>query len=251
MAVYLASAHGDEKGGAHGGKAGDQTGNELSVRPYYIHSKGWRVFRPLDPEKGLVIAQTAKAACDNPNIGYDQWQRLSLYNEAQKVGFDVAKVAVPCETDCSALARVCCAAAGIDVRNFDTSTEPAALMATRQFEELTEAKYTRSSDNLRPGDILVTAVKGHTEVCISYGKYSAPATPEPEKPTTTGRKVVLIQGGSCWVRTAPNTNGAKLGAVTAGTQLAYGGQSINGWHLVDYRNKNGWVSGKYAKVVTV
>lgn len=250
MAVYLASAHGDEKGGAHGGKAGDQTGNELSVRPYYIHSKGWRVFRPLDPEKGLVIAQTAKAACDNPNIGYDQWQRLTLYNEAQKVGFDVAKVAVPCETDCSALVRVCCAAAGIDVRNFDTSSEPSALMATGQFEELTGAKYTRSSDYLRPGDILVTSVKGHTEVCISYGKYSAPAKPEEEKPTT-GRKVVVIQGGSCWVRTAPNTSGSKLGAVTAGTQLAYGGQSINGWHLVDYRNQNGWVSGKYSKVVTV
>jgi hypothetical protein len=250
MAVYLASAHGDEKGGAHGGKAGDQTGNELSVRPYYVHSKGWRVFRPIDPEKGLVIAQAAKAACDNPKIGYDQWQRLTLYSEAQKVGFDVSKVAVPCETDCSALVRVCCAAAGIDVRNFDTSSEPSALMATGQFEELTGAKYTRSSDYLRPGDILVTAVKGHTEVCISYGKYSTPATPEPEKPAT-GRKVVVIQGGSCWVRTAPNTKGAKLGAVTAGTQLAYGGQSINGWHLVDYKNQNGWVSGKYSKVVTV
>jgi hypothetical protein len=246
----LASAHGDEKGGAHGGKAGDQTGNELSVRPYYIHSKGWRVFRPIDPEKGLVIAHTAKAACDNPKIGYDQWQRLTLYNEAQKVGFDVAKVAVPCETDCSALVRVCCAAAGIDVRNFDTSSEPSALMATGQFEELTGSKYTRSSDFLRPGDILVTSVKGHTEVCISYGKYAAPAKPEPEKPVT-GRQIVVIQGGSCWVRTAPNTSGAKLGAVTAGTQLAYGGQSINGWHLVDYKNQNGWVSGKYSKVVVI
>ena len=249
MAVYLASAHGDEKGGAHGGVAGDQTGNELSVRPYYVHSKGWRVFRPLDPEKGLLIAKAAKAACDNPHIGYDQWQRLTLYNEAQKVGFDLSKVSTPCETDCSALVRVCCAYARIDVRNFDTSTEPAVLMATGQFEELTGAKYTRSSDYLRPGDILVTAVKGHTETCISYGKYSAPAEPEPEKPAT-GRKVVVIQGGSCWVRTAPNTKAIKLGAVTAGTQLAYGGQSINGWHLVDYKNRNGWVSGKYSKVVT-
>lgn len=250
MAVYLASAHGDENGKAHGGVAGDQTGNELSVRPYYIHTKGWRVFRPLDPEKGLVIAQTAKAACDNPNVGYDQWQRGTLYSEAHKVGFDLTKVSTPCETDCSALVRVCCAAAGIDVRNFDTSTEAAALMATGQFEELTGSKYTRSSDYLRPGDILVTAVKGHTETCISYGKYSTPAEPEPEKPAT-GPEIVLIQGGSCWVRTAPNTKAIKLGAVTAGTQLAYGGQSINGWHLVDYKNRNGWVSGKYSKVVVI
>lgn len=250
MAVYLASAHGDERGQAHGGVAGDQTGNELSVRPYYVHSKGWRVFRPLDSEKGLLIAKAAKAACDNPNIGYDQWQRNTAYNVAQKVGFDPSKVDTPCETDCSALVRLCCAYAGIDVRNFDTSTEPSAFMATGAFEELTGAKYTRSGDYLRPGDVLVTSVKGHTEVCISCGKYAAPAEPEPEKPAT-GRKVVLIQGGSCWVRTAPNTNGAKLGAVTAGTQLAYGGQSINGWHLVDYKNRNGWVSGKYSKVVVI
>ena len=250
MAVYLASAHGDENGKAHGGQAGDQTGNELSVRSYYVHSKGWRVFRPLDPAKGLMIAKAAKAACDNPNIGYDQWQRNTAYNVAQRVGFDPSKVDTPCETDCSALVRLCCAYAGIDVRNFDTSTEAAALMATGQFEELTGAKYTRSSDYLRPGDVLVTAVKGHTETCISYGKYSAPAEPEPEKPAT-GRKVVVIQGGSCWVRTAPNTSGKQLGAVTAGTQLPYGGQSVNGWHLVDYKNRNGWVSGKYSKVVVI
>lgn len=246
--VYLASAHGDERGQAHGGVAGDQTGNELSVRPYYVHSKGWRVFRPKDPEKGLIIARAAKAACDNPHIGYDQWQRLTLYNEAQKVGFDLARVAVPCETDCSALVRVCCVAAGIDVRNFDTSTEASALMATGAFEELTAAKYTKSGDYLRPGDILVTTVKGHTEICISYG--SKAEHPQEHEPTQ-GREIVLIQGGSCWVRTGPGTSYKQIGAVTAGTQLPYGGQSINGWHLVDYKNQNGWVSGKYSKVVKV
>ena len=248
MAVYLASAHGDENGKAHGGQAGDQTGNELSVRSYYVHSKGWRVFRPLDPAKGLMIAKAAKAACDNPNIGYDQWQRNTAYNVAQRVGFDPSKVDTPCETDCSALVRLCCAYAGIDVRNFDTSTEAAALMATGQFEELTGAKYTRSSDYLRPGDVLVTATKGHTETCISYGKYSAPAEPEPEKPTT-GRQIVLIQGGSCWVRTAPNTSGKVLGVAHRGDKLPYGGEiSDGGWLLVQHKNQNAWVSGKYGKI---
>lgn len=250
MAVYLASAHGDENGKAHGGVAGDQTGQELSVRPYYVHSKGWRVFRPLDPEKGIMIARAAKAACDNNHVGYDQWQRGTLYNAAEKVGFDPAKVTIDVETDCSALVRVCCAYAGIDVRNFDTSTEPAALMATGQFEELTGKKYTQSSDFLRPGDILVTSSRGHTETCISYGSKAAPAQPEPEKPAT-GPEIVLIQGGSCWVRTGPGTQHKQLGAVTAGTQLDYGGQSIDGWHLVDYKSRNGWVSGKYGKVVRI
>ena len=244
--VYLGSAHGDENGGAHGGKAGDQTGHELSERAYYVHSKGWRVFRPIDPAKGLEIAAAAKAACANPNIGYDQWQRLTLYNEAQKVGFDLARVAVPCETDCSALVQVCCAAAGITVRNFDTSSELAALMATGQFEELIGDKYTKQSAFLRAGDILVTKVKGHTEIVLNNG----PKCEMPSTPTTGGKEIVLIQGGSCWVRTAPNTTtGKKIGAVTAGTQLPYSGQSVNGWHLVDYKNRNGWVSGKYSKVV--
>ena len=246
MAVYLASAHGDERGQAHGGQAGDQTGNELSVRAWYLHSKGWRVFRPKSREKGVLIARAAKAACDNPRIGYDQWQRLTLYDEAKKVCYDPARVAVPCETDCSALVRVCCAYAGIDVRNFDTSTEASALMATGQFEELTAKKYTTGSQWLRMGDILVTATgKGHTEIVVSNGPYAEQEQPE------QGREIVVIQGGNCWVRTAPNTSGKKLGAVTAGTQLDYGGQTINGWNLVDYKSQNGWVSGKYSRVVKV
>lgn len=246
MAVYLASAHGDENGKAHGGVAGDQTGQELSVRPYYVHSKGWRVFRPKSREKGVLIARAAKAACDNPHIGYDQWQRLTLYNEAQKVGFDLAKVAIPCETDCSALVRVCCAAAGIDVRNFDTSTEASALLATGEFDELTGRQYTQSGNSLRMGDILVTATgKGHTEIVVSNGPYAEQEQPE------QGREIVVIQNGNCWVRTAPNTSGKKLGAVTAGTQLPYQGQTINGWNLVEYKSQNGWVSGKYSKVVKV
>lgn len=245
--VYLASAHGDERGQAHGGQAGDQTGNEVSVRPYYVHSKGWRVFRPKDPEKGLMIARAAKAACENPCVGYDQWQRLTLYNEAQKVGFDLAKVAVPCETDCSALVRVCCAYAGIAVRNFDTSTEPQALLDTRAFEEMKGKEWTQSPDLLIPGTILVTSVKGHTEICLSYGSRAE----KPGKLDEPGREIVLIQGGSCWVRTGPGAQYKQIGAVTAGTQLSYGGQSINGWHLVDYKGRNGWTSGKYSKVVKI
>ena len=179
--------------------------------------------------------------------GYDQWQRLTLYNEAQKVGFDLAKVAVPCETDCSALVRVCCAYAGIAVRNFDTSTEAQALLETGAFEEMKGKEYTQSPDLLIPGTILVTSVKGHTEICLSYGS-KAEKLGKPDEP---GREIVLIQGGSCWVRSGPGTQYAKLGAVTAGTQLEYDGQSINGWHLVEYKGRNGWTSGKYSKVVKI
>lgn len=60
---------------------------------------------------------------------------------------------------------------------------------------------------------------------------------------------VRIEGGACYVRSAPNTDGAKLGAVLAGTVLPFGGErSENDWLLVDWKNKNGWVSGKYGRL---
>ena len=61
-------------------------------------------------------------------------------------------------------------------------------------------------------------------------------------------KTVTISGGQCWVRTAPNTSGDKLGVAKEGTVLPYGGQTDGGWLLVEYGNANGWVSGKYGKL---
>ena len=81
MAVIIGSARIDENGKAHGGRAGDQTGREVSTQPWYKHSKGWVVLRAKDPIKAAKIAQAMRAACDNPNIGYDQYQNTTLWNE--------------------------------------------------------------------------------------------------------------------------------------------------------------------------
>lgn len=60
---------------------------------------------------------------------------------------------------------------------------------------------------------------------------------------------VKIVGGQCWVRSAPNTDGEKLGVAKEGAVMPYGGQTAeNGWLLVEYDNQNGWVSGKYGKL---
>lgn len=169
MAVKAGSARIDENGRAHGGKAGDQTGKELSVQSWYRHSKGWRVLRCTDSAKAEKIAAAMEAACRNRNIGYDQYERLTLYNLAKAVDFDPAKVVKPCETDCSALVRVCLAFAGIATENFRTPTQAKAMLATGQFVELTDKKYTDSSDYLRRGDVLVTRTQGHTVVVLSNG----------------------------------------------------------------------------------
>lgn len=169
MAVKIGSARIDENGKTHGGKAGDQTGKEVSTQSYYVHSKGWRVLRCTDAAKAEAIARAMEAACDNAKIGYDQYQRLTLYNAAKDVGFDPAKVETACETDCSALVRVCLAYAEIMVGNFRTSNEAKILLASGAFEEMTGAKYTDQSAYLKRGDVLVTKTQGHTVVVLNDG----------------------------------------------------------------------------------
>ena len=169
MAVMLGSARIDENGNTHGGRAGDQNGREVSAQAWYRHKKGWRVLRCTDEARAEKIARAMQAACDNANIGYDQYQRDTLYNAAKPLGFDPARVDTPCETDCSALVRVCCAYAGIPVDNFRTTNEAGVLLRSGAFTELKESRYTDQSAYLRRGDILVTRTQGHTVVVLSNG----------------------------------------------------------------------------------
>lgn len=185
MAVKVGSARIDENGKAHGGKAGDQTGKEVGTQNWYNHSKGWRVFRPIDPAKAAKIAKAMQMACDNGNIGYDQYQRNTLYTYAAKVGFNISKVTAKCETDCSALVRVCCEYAGIPglPSGFRTGNMPSNLIKTGAFVELKGSKYTGRSDYLGAGDILVTKTSGHTVVVLTNGpKYEGSVSPKAYEP---------------------------------------------------------------------
>lgn len=66
-----------------------------------------------------------------------------------------------------------------------------------------------------------------------------------------GAKLVRIEGGQCWIRSAPNTSGEKLGVAKKGETFTFGGElSPEGWPLIEYKNQNAWVSGKYGKLVT-
>ena len=70
-----------------------------------------------------------------------------------------------------------------------------------------------------------------------------------ERPHDDPKRVKIV-GGNCYVRSAPNTDGKVLGVAHDGDTLTYGGQtSENGWNLVEYKGENGWVSGKYSKLV--
>lgn len=251
MAVIIGSARLGENGKITGGKSGDQTGSEVSTQNYYVHSKGWRVLRAKDPAARKKIAAAMKAACNNNNIGYDQNSRNSLYSLASKVGFDVSKVTTKCETDCSALVRVCCAYAGIMVSDFITSNEASTLLASGAFTELTGDKYTKQSAYLAEGDILVTKSKGHTVVVLTSGAKvevgSAPAVPEtPAKPSESGY-IVKVTGASVNIRSGPGTQYTAIVQVNKGDVLEV--PDASGWTPVKYGGHVYWISEKYSDMV--
>lgn len=180
MGVIIGSARIDENGKISGGKAGDQkNGLEVSTQPFYVHKKGWVILRAKSEAVANKLAECMKKACANNNIGYDQSNRYSLYNEAKKYSFDVSKVNVPVETDCSALVRVCLAYAGIKVSDFATSGEAKVIMDTGKFDKL---DFTKESD-LKNGDILVTKTSGHTAIVVSGGKKTVSENKEQKKDT--------------------------------------------------------------------
>lgn len=198
MAVIVGSARIDENGKAHGGSAGDNNGKEVSTQNYYVHSKGWRVLRAKNATVAAKIAKCMKAACNNNYIGYDQYQRLTLYNAAEPLGFDCSKVSKKVETDCSALVRVCLAYAGVKVSNFRTTNQAKIMLDSGAFIELTGTKYTTSSTYLKAGDVLVTKTQGHTVVVLSDGPKADEAVdtavPEPSlRKGDRGTKVKKLQ----------------------------------------------------------
>ena len=60
MGVRVGSARSNENGGVNGGKAGDQTGREVSTQLWYLHSKGWIVIRRRHLQSGRQSLKTWK-----------------------------------------------------------------------------------------------------------------------------------------------------------------------------------------------
>ena len=243
--VYIGNAVGDEHNRAYGGDPGDQTGSELKIQPWYKNKKGWRVFRAKSADVRDALATDMRAACDNEHIGYDQHQRNTLYKEAAPYGFDCAKVTTSCECDCSSLVRVCLAYAGIIVKDFNTASEPNRLMATGDFEELTDKKYTDESAYLMEGDILCTKVKGHTAIVLNDGDKAH----EPEPMPTA--KYVEVLGKSVRIRKGDGTSYPTIKIAHKGDIFPFVAVAPSGWYCVDIGPQEGFITNKpkYTRLV--
>lgn len=171
MAVRIGNAVCSETGGKYG-KKGNQTGKELRIQNYYVNGNSpWtHVIRAKDSKVAEKLAKTMTDACNNMHAGYSQdiTDRTSLYTLAKKKSWKIAKVKEDCACDCSSLVAVCVNASGIEVsKDMYTGNELEILKATKQFDILTDTKYTSNSRLLMVGDILLK--KGHTAIVLDDG----------------------------------------------------------------------------------
>ena len=206
MSVKIGHASIDENRNAKGGVAGDQTKKEVYTRTWYSYP--WTsVIRPKDSTVAEKIAKAMEQACANDNIGYDQYQRTTLYTQAKANNWDLSKITTACECDCSSLVAVCVNAAGISVsKDIYTGNEKSALNATGKFTVYTDSKYTGSDNYLKRGDILLGS--GHTAIALSDGTYATANVPAstPVTNTTSDDTVYVVQAGDSLSKIATKYN---------------------------------------------
>ena len=171
MAVKIGHASIDEKGKASGGSAGDQTKKEVCIRSWY-NGKWDFVARPKDKIKAEKMATACEAGCANDLHGYDQGQRNTGLKEAQKVGWDLAKITTPCEFDCSSFMTACVMAGGVNIWSEGnaptTRTLRRVLEESGEFEILTAEKYLTSDKYIQRADILCKE-GSHTVMALENG----------------------------------------------------------------------------------
>lgn len=100
MTHYVSNCSKNEHGWAHGGEAGDQTGVEYYVRPWYDYGQTMTARHP-DEKVRYLIAKLAVESAENDLIGYDQGERTTMWEQLQMAGYDPKRINVPCEADCS------------------------------------------------------------------------------------------------------------------------------------------------------
>ena len=124
----IGQATNDENGDVVGGEPGDQTGKEGRISDYEYDEdkdfKHWRyLVRCTNPENANKAADFVNAACENENIGYNNYEntpegvdlRNSLYRTASEYDFDAAAIDVPVDVSCTPLVLTGFSASGIEM----------------------------------------------------------------------------------------------------------------------------------------
>lgn len=153
----------DENGRTHGGRAGNQ-GAELRTGAYYDFGQS-EIIRAKDEKIALAIAAAVYQIVINKDVGYDQYQRETLYYALQRVGWDPAKLRVLCECDCSELGVVginCAFKKALIAADTYSRNIVSRAVKTGKFDRIRITKATI----IKQGDIIVAP--GH-HVIIAIG----------------------------------------------------------------------------------
>lgn len=193
--------------GSINGVAGDSTGNEVCMVENYNISRiqPYIVLRPKTTALANASIVACKAGCNNNHIGYSQNSRNTLNTYAKAAEYDLSKVLINCNTDCSAFMTVCAIAGGAKIE-YGSNAPTTTTMRTRfkqsgYYTVLTGTKYTTQTDYLKPGDILVREGH-HTIMVLENGsaiidddeEVVEPVVPEePEDPTVPGGITTLVK----------------------------------------------------------
>lgn len=202
MKILLAHAKSNEEGKTTGGKAGDQTKNEVCIQEYFAYS--WQyIYRAKDPKRAEYLAANAEIICANDNIGYDHNDRYSMYLLAKAAKYNFTKVTKPCCTDCSQMTATLINGSGVSISPYIATINMRDHM--NQTGAFTEIPFT-DKNQLKRGDILLTVTKGHV-VIITQGASEDP-TPGP---SVVPKYVCEVYGLQLVdVKTAPDPKSANL-----------------------------------------
>lgn len=198
----LSNSGHDERGLYSGGSAGDQTGGEWSIIPWYQYpwDGGWQcVLHHPNQNVRKMIAQLATEAANNNLIGYDQAERYTYWLALSKAGYYPRQINTPCEADCSAGVLANVKAVGYllndeklkNVSIYGYTGNERAILTQAGFECRTDAKYLTGDDYLYAGDILLNEID-HTCTCITDG--AKVTTPEYQRKYYLIKPVCLKKG---------------------------------------------------------
>lgn len=214
----------DERNRYSGGQAGDQTGREWYIRPWWNDS--WNVvLRHPDAKTRNLIADMAIKAAQNNLIGYDQGQRLTFWQHLKASNYDPAQITVKCEADCSSGVAAIVKGAGYRLGNkamqnvnasITTWNERNALKAAG-FQVLTDSKYLTSDAYLLAGDILLNESR-HTTINVTNGSKSggSSATVAPSTSSSSGKLSVDGWWGVATTRALQKALGTTVDGIVSG-----------------------------------
>lgn len=171
MAYIVSNCGKDENGGISGGRAGDQTGKEYWLIPWYDYGQTQTARHP-DAKVRETIARLARDAAENDRIGYDQSQRTSFWEQLKKSGYEPKAIRTACEADCSSSTAAIVKAAGHLLGDRKLQGVSEWMWTGNEREQLARAGFSIITANvLRPSTLMAGDIqfndRYHTNIFIT------------------------------------------------------------------------------------